>query len=1229
MKRQETANVFTKGLMLDLNPLQVTNDTLTNCLNGTMFTYNGNENVLQNDMGNCQVETAMLPSGYVPLGSTSFGGIIYILSYNPLEKKCQIGSFPSPERNITTDELGSNENSTLNLDEFLTNGTFDFTNQNQIIKKYVQTLRLSDTIVYPNDKYKIFSNNLNLLNYISGYHENNTDANLYPKYLRLDIIAELNNGQVITLTDSATWVKTNLGSDEKPSYSLPYYIYLKSCINENEQLTLEEYRNLVGSQYDVFMSKISGKIGIQTKLEVPTSFSVGYDAIKTTSNNIEGYQFYFLLNWTNDLVGEHKNRVNPYGIKWYCLQSVGQANICLKQTLRTSEIQNRYSIPSNTLINTDYYSTIVPDNYYKYTDEEIVGYLEYQKNEFSNNKLRANDGTDFQYVIKGPFIPSTTGEITLYVVPYMPFGELNFLKQEIKVNLDNLQSGQININNYQYYVTDKDINVSYCIEAYPERGKSISECVLNLYELGSELETEAKGYFLSQDTYNNKSNSQLTKSDLVGQTVLPTPYSGYNSIKLNKSNLNLTPNRIYIAEFEIKYGNTNSTESFYFYRLLFNSSIFNNAYNSASDFKDLKLYSPEQNYGLNLTLTGDNNITNEIDGSGITNFATHETEPKTKNINQVYKVTNTINNNQFRLDSGLGDELSINGSELQIQLGNSTCTISDKSHDEIFTNNSQFTEIAENGKQQLQHTFDFNVPGTLYYNKPVSLKVYKLTNLVDGKDTYRIMLNVWAREENEGYLRYFVNSTGNINTSSQIVNQYECANEVNDYYIDLSPSIYKHLQRLMDGNKNFDYISILFGVDRLGDNDCGYGYEENGISNVSYFYRFNGKPENCYMVMTAIRDSQGSVILLHTSGKFGTAGLNQLSGSRPVENDSYKKFDAIYKNNPADNMNPYCNKTGVIPDNLQKYTYTNKQQTFFELTNFDIPENPSLTVNYPLKVTVSGINVKIDNKLIQGVSINNGVVTNNVTNLKLDITESLNINTEVPIIVSNSQFLTRQYELKQYVGIEESSGTDIKVSIKSDDIINHVYSSSGGEIGQLEVKDNNVQLTTETQSQVSDVKWYFGWEHLKNGSKGSIIGKSDFNESEQSMIIYPTYSMNKIQDQSSITLEVKDILRYSIACNSSEFEIGKEYELCIDRVYNVKEGNYIINITPDTSVNCTKISFTDTGVSPNPVAIIKVSLTAQKEAGITLDYDGVIVSSFTFDKFITQSQTTSKDEQSN
>jgi len=86
MKKQ-TSNTFTKGLLKDFHPLTVPNDVMTDALNATLITMNGNEGILQNDMGNGRVESAFLPPGYVPIGMKEYGGIIYIASYNPITNK--------------------------------------------------------------------------------------------------------------------------------------------------------------------------------------------------------------------------------------------------------------------------------------------------------------------------------------------------------------------------------------------------------------------------------------------------------------------------------------------------------------------------------------------------------------------------------------------------------------------------------------------------------------------------------------------------------------------------------------------------------------------------------------------------------------------------------------------------------------------------------------------------------------------------------------------------------------------------------------------------------------------------------------------------------------------------------------------------------------------------------------------------------------------------------------
>lgn len=115
MARQTSINQWQEGIVLDKNPIAMSKTELAGALNATTITMNGNEFILQNDMGNGRVESAYLPAGFVPVGMKEFGGIVYVASHNPLTKQSQIGCFPSPERNVSSDENGS---STKKLENF-------------------------------------------------------------------------------------------------------------------------------------------------------------------------------------------------------------------------------------------------------------------------------------------------------------------------------------------------------------------------------------------------------------------------------------------------------------------------------------------------------------------------------------------------------------------------------------------------------------------------------------------------------------------------------------------------------------------------------------------------------------------------------------------------------------------------------------------------------------------------------------------------------------------------------------------------------------------------------------------------------------------------------------------------------------------------------------------------------------------------------------------------------
>lgn len=147
--KKESVNTFTKGLVMDFNPLLTPNNVLTNNLNGTLITFNGNEYVLQNDFGNGEVGTAKLPAGYVPVGMKEHGGIIYVASHNPITGKSQIGSFPSPQQ-LYVGEDDNITNININFNSFIT------LNSNNIPIIEYETVRQKLFQVTNSDEYKVF-----------------------------------------------------------------------------------------------------------------------------------------------------------------------------------------------------------------------------------------------------------------------------------------------------------------------------------------------------------------------------------------------------------------------------------------------------------------------------------------------------------------------------------------------------------------------------------------------------------------------------------------------------------------------------------------------------------------------------------------------------------------------------------------------------------------------------------------------------------------------------------------------------------------------------------------------------------------------------------------------------------------------------------------------------------------------------------------------------------------
>lgn len=268
MNRQEASNGFSQGLIMDYNPLGTPNNALSNALNATMITYNGNEASLQNDMGNGRVESAYLPAGFVPLGTTSFGGIIYIVSYNPLTDTCQIGSFPSPERNFTKHEANAGE-ITIKATDFIENGQIkNFQIVYPLLNDSLEEIKLT-----PGDKFALNIAQLsNFYNFLKGLYRNGQLSQKDPN-IKL-VLGIKQGGQLRELGDVREYQNLIEEDDNDVLYS---YITLANEVNpeEGQKFNVEDYRkSVIDTNYNVIKCNISGTLCIIAKLITLDSFMI-------------------------------------------------------------------------------------------------------------------------------------------------------------------------------------------------------------------------------------------------------------------------------------------------------------------------------------------------------------------------------------------------------------------------------------------------------------------------------------------------------------------------------------------------------------------------------------------------------------------------------------------------------------------------------------------------------------------------------------------------------------------------------------------------------------------------------------------------------------------------------------------------------------------------------------------------------------------------------------------
>lgn len=536
MKKSETTNTFNEGLVMDINPLVTPNNVMCNALNATLTTMNGNENALQNDMGNGRVETAFLPEGYVPLGTAELGGIIYVVSYNPLIDKCQIGSFPSPERNITSSEIQSPQVNVTNTQFQNISGS----ERGKIINTILKVKLLSDPNsedglfkLNPGDKYTIYSTNQGISNnsdYISDVGNPLHKVDTLPRNVTIHVVSIGDDGKIVYLDDSLKWN----GDNGKPAN-----YYIKECDGDSSiETDIDSYRTLVSSAYNVFNSKVSGELALLFELKVIDSFSVTWDAEVET-------------------IGESNSGVNDK-------EATVQFNI--NYTSEHPDINLKHIILSDSEYTGDLDCPVSVGNYCTISS--------------SDTSNRTNDGTDPDIpVIVGGFRYKSGEDLADYVwnyelTPAMSFGYLDYLSIRGSINFSEIGSGKIEVDEWRYFIQDNNFYLNWGLSAYPEKNKSIQKVILT---------------FIPFDKVNASSviiDDGQPPSTAYPQYVITgkSSYSGYFQELINfgesskVQNGTIQPNYLYLVDICVQYGRENSWEYRHNYKWLYTTKQWNNIF---------------------------------------------------------------------------------------------------------------------------------------------------------------------------------------------------------------------------------------------------------------------------------------------------------------------------------------------------------------------------------------------------------------------------------------------------------------------------------------------------------------------------------------------------------------------------------------------------------------------------------------------------------------------------
>lgn len=618
----QAQNTFNEGMVLDNHPLMTPNTVLTDALNATLVTMNGNEMVLQNDMGNARVENAKLPPGYIPIGMKEYGGIIYIACYNPLTNKGQIGCFPSPQRQKTTTQI-SEITPTFKFPDVTyikEENDEEWYKINSLLTKC--EIFPKGTIIRSGDKFSVGLPIANMFgtdnidstgeHYISNYDnvENGLVKTPMNRMYTFGVATLDNNGQLCDITNQ---LKRYKGGQQVQFSNIDSDLYKFNCGYWQNEMSTEDKDGLVSSE-------LMNQTSVQSKLNTYNSKLFGrlflyakYNAIDSVDISIVGYKKSEITNdIKNPIYLNTKNQDDDKNIikidspivlfiyanyKYNCPD--GSADLNKKDDLpkplegykyyfdkyRNSNIIRGLLLTLKINKNTTQQLlefNIPSDNNENYT----VGYG-YPVYDSITNLY------SFSQLFTLPIKSSLNQTIEWSVTPIMRFFDNGKLinggllpDKGVNGSLDtgNINSGVMKLNTWNYYISGDRINLRWGYESYPRDNDVISDITFRFYDIATNEIVFNNG---TVDIDNSTPRwTYITKNRLSYNGTFSENFDINNFIS-NKASTNIfAPNKLFYVRISYTYNNDTRED----YRWMLITGLYNPSYWGTEEYSSIQDY---------------------------------------------------------------------------------------------------------------------------------------------------------------------------------------------------------------------------------------------------------------------------------------------------------------------------------------------------------------------------------------------------------------------------------------------------------------------------------------------------------------------------------------------------------------------------------------------------------------------------------------------------------------